>query len=162
MSSLSARLRASASRLTRLALGVTLGVGLVAAVVGGPAFAQAQAQAPAPEPVIAAAPAARTVVPATGPGPALWVVRDADSTLYLFGTVHVLRPTTGWGSARVDAAFDSASGAMAETAEADRCSTAVAKRSRPAASICSTAPTLYMGSRLRVLRMWGARCSRRR
>jgi uncharacterized protein YbaP (TraB family) len=36
------------------------------------------------------------------------VVRDADSTLYLFGTVHVLRPTTAWGSARVDAAFDSA------------------------------------------------------
>ena len=40
--------------------------------------------------------------------PALWVVRDADSTLYLFGTVHVLRPTTAWGSARVDAAFASA------------------------------------------------------
>ncbi|MGZ9098325.1 MAG: TraB/GumN family protein, partial [Brevundimonas sp.] len=36
------------------------------------------------------------------------VVRDADSTIYLFGTVHVLRPTTAWGSARVDAAFDSA------------------------------------------------------
>ena len=45
---------------------------------------------------------------AEGQGPALWVVRDADSTLYLFGTVHVLRPTTAWGSPRVDAAFDSA------------------------------------------------------
>ncbi len=42
------------------------------------------------------------------PGPAMWQLRDADSTLYLFGTVHVLRPTTAWGSARVDAAFDSA------------------------------------------------------
>src|SRR5690606_29882119 len=47
--------------------------------------------------------------PAEGPGPALWVVRDADSTLYLFGTMHLLRPTTGWGSARIDRAFASAS-----------------------------------------------------
>lgn len=41
-------------------------------------------------------------------GPALWVVRDADSTLYLFGTVHVLRETDDWGSPAIDAAFDSA------------------------------------------------------
>ena len=40
--------------------------------------------------------------------PALWVVRDADSTLYLFGSVHVLKPDTQWSSARVDAALDSA------------------------------------------------------
>ena len=40
--------------------------------------------------------------------PALWVVRDADSTIYLFGTVHVLKPGTDWASARVDQAFDSA------------------------------------------------------
>ena len=40
--------------------------------------------------------------------PALWVVRDADSTLYLFGSVHVLKPDTAWASDRVDAAFDSA------------------------------------------------------
>jgi len=44
----------------------------------------------------------------TGDGPALWVVKDADSTLYLFGSVHVLRPETVWASPRVDAAFDSA------------------------------------------------------
>lgn len=46
---------------------------------------------------------------AEGEGPALWVVRDADSTLYLFGTMHLLKPTTAWGSERVDRAFDSAS-----------------------------------------------------
>lgn len=28
--------------------------------------------------------------------PALWVVRDKDSTLYLFGTMHALSPTTDW------------------------------------------------------------------
>jgi len=46
---------------------------------------------------------------AEGPGPALLVVRDADSTLYLFGTMHLLRPTTGWGSDRIGQAFASAS-----------------------------------------------------
>lgn len=33
--------------------------------------------------------------------PALWVVRDADSTLYLFGTVHVLKPGQEWRSPKV-------------------------------------------------------------
>lgn len=60
------------------------------------------AQEPAvSEPVaVAAAP--------VGSGPGLWVVRDADSTVYLFGTVHVLKPETPWGTARVDQAFASA------------------------------------------------------
>ncbi len=62
--------------------------------------AEAQAQEASAAPV----PAAR----AEGDGPALWVVRDADSTVYLFGTVHMLRPGTAWGSDKVDAAFDSA------------------------------------------------------
>lgn len=46
---------------------------------------------------------------AEGQGPALWIVRDADSTLYLFGTMHILRPTTAWGAERIDRAFASAS-----------------------------------------------------
>ena len=63
-----------------------------------PAFAQAS---PAADPdAVVAAPA--------GSGPRLWVVKDEDSTLYLFGTVHVLKPETPWGSARLDRAFDSA------------------------------------------------------
>jgi uncharacterized protein YbaP (TraB family) len=37
--------------------------------------------------------------------PALWAIRDADSTIYLFGTVHYLRPATPWHSAKVDAAL---------------------------------------------------------
>lgn len=55
----------------------------------------------------AVAPAA--VPRAEGPGPALWVIRDADSTLYLFGTMHLLRPTTGWAADKIDRAFASAS-----------------------------------------------------
>ena len=84
----------------RTILGAALGLGLAAALVLEPARAFAQATAPVPAPV--SAPQAQ------GSGPALWVIRDADSTLYLFGTVHFLRPTTAWRSARVDAAFDSA------------------------------------------------------
>lgn len=71
----------------RLAAGVAGGLALFLAVAGAPGDALAQT---------------------TGGGPALWVVKDADSTLYLFGSVHVLRPETVWASPRVDAAFDSA------------------------------------------------------
>ena len=97
-------LKIRAARLARTALGAVLGLGLAGAVVFQPAQAFAEAVEAAP----AAAAAARVVPQADGAGPALWVIRDADSTLYLFGTVHVLRPTTAWGSARVDAAFASA------------------------------------------------------
>ncbi|MFY0399533.1 TraB/GumN family protein [Brevundimonas naejangsanensis] len=64
-----------------------------------PAFAQAAPAAVDPAAVVAA--------PA-GSGPRLWAVKDEDSTLYLFGTVHVLKSETPWGSARLDRAFDSA------------------------------------------------------
>lgn len=64
-----------------------------------PAFAQAAPAAVDPAAVVAAP---------VGSGPRLWVVKDEDSTLYLFGTVHVLKPETPWGSARLDRAFASA------------------------------------------------------
>lgn len=38
--------------------------------------------------------------------PALYVARDADSTLYLFGTVHVRPPGDDWGNAAVRSAID--------------------------------------------------------
>jgi len=38
--------------------------------------------------------------------PALWVVRDKDTTIYLFGTVHVLKPGLSWFDEAVKAAFD--------------------------------------------------------
>ena len=37
--------------------------------------------------------------------PALWAIKDHDSTIYLFGTIHVLKPDTAWRSARIDQAF---------------------------------------------------------
>jgi uncharacterized protein YbaP (TraB family) len=35
--------------------------------------------------------------------PALWVVRDADSEIYLFGTLHALDPATRWRTPAYDA-----------------------------------------------------------
>ncbi|MDP2258630.1 MAG: TraB/GumN family protein [Caulobacter sp.] len=37
--------------------------------------------------------------------PALWVIRDEDSSIYLFGTVHVLKPETVWRTPAIDAAL---------------------------------------------------------
>jgi uncharacterized protein len=102
-----AHLKSSVSILVRGAIGVAGGVALFTAIAGAPADALAQTAAPA-------APA-----PIQGEGPALWVVKDADSTLYLFGSVHVLRPTTGWASPRVEAAFDSASDIWFEISNPD-------------------------------------------
>lgn len=42
------------------------------------------------------------------PGPALFVARDADSTLYIYGTIHLRKSGAPWGSAAVDAAIASA------------------------------------------------------
>ena len=107
------RLKTTVSSLARLTLGAALGLGLAAAVIS-PAAAQVVAP-----PAAEAAPAIRAVPPAEGRGPALWVIKDADSTLYLFGTVHLLRPTTAWGTDRVDAAFDSADKLILEISNPD-------------------------------------------
>ena len=40
--------------------------------------------------------------------PPIWVVKDADSTIYLFGTVHILRPETNWRTPRIDQALGQA------------------------------------------------------
>jgi uncharacterized protein YbaP (TraB family) len=37
--------------------------------------------------------------------PAIWAVKDADSTIYMLGTVHLLRPETVWRSDKLDAAI---------------------------------------------------------
>lgn len=40
--------------------------------------------------------------------PALWAIRDKDSAIYLFGTVHVLKPSTQWRSPKIAKAFQDA------------------------------------------------------
>ncbi len=39
--------------------------------------------------------------------PAMWVVKDADSIVYLLGTVHMMKPGFNWHSDKIDAAFES-------------------------------------------------------
>lgn len=67
----------------------------IALLFAAPALAQ---QAPAP-----AAPAA---VETKDADPALWVVKDEDTTIYLFGTVHILKPGLSWFDEAVRKAFD--------------------------------------------------------
>src|SRR3954469_17328338 len=37
--------------------------------------------------------------------PAMWVIHDSDSTIYLVGTVHLLRHETEWNSAKIKKAL---------------------------------------------------------
>ena len=71
-----------------------------------PACAQ---QAPAPA-------ASATVQDAD---PALWVVKDKDTTVYLFGTIHVLKPGLSWFDEAVKTAFDRSQTLVLEMVEPD-------------------------------------------
>jgi uncharacterized protein len=72
--------------------------GLFAALVSlaKPVLAQEQGLQPVPvaEPAV------------TDIDPALWVLKDQDTTIYLFGTIHILKPGLGWFDDGVKAAFD--------------------------------------------------------
>jgi uncharacterized protein YbaP (TraB family) len=87
-----------------------LALGLIAT---GTALAQTQplpsATTPPAKPV-ATVQDALDKLAAAQPGdadPALWVVKDADTTIYLFGTVHLLKPGLSWFDEGVKKAFDS-------------------------------------------------------
>ncbi|RJF85417.1 TraB/GumN family protein [Sphingomonas cavernae] len=55
--------------------------------------------------------------PETDADPALWVVKDADTTIYLFGTVHVLKPGLSWFDEGVKSAFDASDELVIEMIE---------------------------------------------
>ncbi|MAF59897.1 MULTISPECIES: TraB/GumN family protein [Pseudomonadota] len=65
----------------------------------------AEALGPAP------APAAKDI------NPAMWIVRDKDTTIYLFGTVHVLRPGLNWLKGDIKTAFDASDELVIEVQE---------------------------------------------
>jgi len=74
------------------------------ALLGSPTYAtQAAPTPPIPAP---------SLVRAT---PALWEVRDADTTIYLFGTFHTLDGHTVWFGDKVREAFDRSGELMLET-----------------------------------------------
>src|SRR5690349_1017637 len=58
--------------------------------------------------------AAQAAPPARDLDPALWVVKDADTTIYLFGTVHALKPGLAWFNDEVKTAFDKSDGLVVE------------------------------------------------
>lgn len=91
-------LRRAGSASARLLAGTAMGLGLMTAIVGTPEFAIAQEAAPQQ-------------------GPALWVVSDEDSTVYLFGTIHLLKPETEWRTPAVDAALAASSELWLELAD---------------------------------------------
>ena len=47
--------------------------------------------------------------------PALWAVSDADTTVYLFGTIHLLPENYQWRSAKIDQAVSSSNQLVVET-----------------------------------------------
>ncbi len=53
------------------------------------------------------------------PDPALWVVNDEDTTIYLFGTVHILKPGLTWFDEAVKEAFDASDELVIEMIEPD-------------------------------------------
>lgn len=78
-----------------------------------PVFAQGT-EAPVFTPVKPAA------VPASIPAdPALWVVKDKDTTIYLFGTIHVLKPGLSWFDQAVKTAFDASDTLVLEMVQPD-------------------------------------------
>jgi uncharacterized protein YbaP (TraB family) len=90
----------------------TLAVAAVATIsfASEPLLAQqptsvAEALGPAP------APAAKDI------NPAMWIVRDKDTTIYLFGTVHVLRPGLNWLKGDIKTAFDASDELVIEVQE---------------------------------------------
>jgi uncharacterized protein YbaP (TraB family) len=59
--------------------------------------------------------AAACAPPAVPPEPALWRISDADSEIWLFGTVHVLPANVRWRGPSVSAAFAAADELVTET-----------------------------------------------
>lgn len=83
------------------------------------------------------------VAPANAqPGPALWRLSDGDTTVYLFGTIHVLPDGTPWYDARIERAFTSADTLVTEVDLRDA--------THVAASLAGAA-TLPSGSTLRAM-----------
>jgi uncharacterized protein len=97
-----------------LAISLILGVALAGPVAckekaPDPAAIAAQAEAARAEQDAAAAAALAAAKASRGSGePAVWVLSDADTTLYIMGTVHLLRPELDWRSDEIDAAMNAA------------------------------------------------------
>ena len=59
-------------------------------------------------------PAAAADAPRPNVSPAMWVVKDADTTIYMFGTFHLLDGKQDWFNDEVKTAFDASSEVVLE------------------------------------------------
>jgi uncharacterized protein len=66
-----------------------------------------------------AAPQSPVAAPTVSARPAIWVVKDDDTTIYLFGTVHLLRPNIRWFKDEVKSAFDASPEIVLELIDGD-------------------------------------------
>ena len=71
-------------------------------------LATAASCAPAPQP-------APAPVVTSAPRPALWQVNDADTTIYLFGTIHLLPKNSQWRTPALDSAIGNSQSLVLET-----------------------------------------------
>lgn len=90
---------------------ISTAVFLAPAAIAQDAPTEAPAAVEALDPVKVAPPASKDV------DPALWVVKDEDTTIYLFGTVHILKPGLNWFDDGVKAAFDKSDRLVLEMVE---------------------------------------------
>lgn len=99
--------------------GMTTGALLLGLLWLAPAAAQPPAVPPTHE--RGAAEAGPEAAPrpddATAPRPAIWLLADDDTRIYLFGTVHILPPGLVWRSAALDRIVAEADELVMETAE---------------------------------------------
>src|SRR3954454_23991021 len=63
----------------------------------------------------ATSPSTAAPAPQSAVEPAMFVVRDADTTVYIFGTFHALDGQSPWFSNRVRTAFEQSSELVLET-----------------------------------------------
>lgn len=82
---------------------------LLCAPLPGACATQVEARADPLAPVV--------LPPVTDADPALWKISDADTTIYVFGTIHVLKPGLGWFDEAVKAAFDASDELVLEIIE---------------------------------------------
>jgi len=104
------RLNERVSELGRRLIGALAGSALLLAAQ--PSFAEASA------PVAASAPGPRSAA-AAEPRPAIWLLEDEDTRIYLFGTTHMFERGLAWRSARLDAIVREADELVMETADED-------------------------------------------
>ena len=82
----------------------------------------------------ASAPAATVPAPLPDADPAIWVVNDHDTTIYLFGTFHALDGKSAWFNDEVRTAFAASDELVLETVIPERGAAAAPRQSAGSAS----------------------------